>query len=65
MITDLQADGYFSEIVRLEEFIALASRGEITPEEMNERGHSIENISYKRRETGVTSHYRRSIETSE
>jgi len=66
MITDLQVDGYFSNLVRLEEFEELAIRGEVTPEEMKERGRTVENISLKRRETGATAYYRPSSrETSE
>lgn len=65
IITDIQADGYLSDVLTLDEFSSLASRGEITPEEIIERGCSIENISTRLREMGETAYYRNSKETSD
>jgi|SRR3972149_9168671 len=53
-VSELKADGYVTDILRLDEVIKLAKRGEVTVEEMKERGKTIENIkSGQRVEAGI------------
>lgn len=64
-ITDLGADGYIWGTTGLEDLIQLAKMGEVTAEELQERGKTIENIRDGERTDGEPRRFKFSKEREE